>query len=286
MVTLEYQALKAALLWHIDAGAETALSENPKGLLNTALPDPVLESGNKPSGDVLRFSTESAPLPPLGASEARIESVRLALASGTLEELRAAIADFDGISIRATATNMVFCDGNPDAPIMLVGDAPEAEDDRSGKPFGGDSGLLLDRILASIGLDRAAPEPLRSLYISNILNWRPPGNRTPTPAEIDVSLPLIERHIQLIQPKLLILAGGDAAQALLGSSESISRLRGRWHNYLPQTPELRQGGAEPIPVLATFHPSYLLRTPAQKRLVWADMLLLLEKRKSLDLFLQ
>lgn len=282
MTTLEYQALKAALLWHIDARAEMALTENPRGMIG-AWPDPVTavrqdESVNKPPCDVLPFSTESSP--PLGASEARIKSVSLALLAETLEELRAAIAGFDGVSIKSTATNLVFSDGNAGAPVMLIGEAPGADEDRTGKPFVGASGQLLDRILASSGLDRAAPEPLRSIYISNILNWRPPGNRTPTPAEIEVSLPLIERHIQLVKPKLLIFAGGVAAQALLGSSESISRLRGQWHNYIPQTPELRAGAA-PIPALATFHPSYLLRTPAQKRLVWADMLLLLEKRKDL-----
>ena len=283
MTTLEYQALKAALLWHIDAGADLALTEHPKGLLGAqeeSAPAGV-ESVNRPARDVV-LSFSGDPPPPLGASEARIESVKLALAARTLDALRDSIAGFDGISIKSTATNLVFSDGHRDAPIMLIGEAPGADEDRIGKPFVGVSGQLLDRIFACIGLDRAAADPLYALYISNILNWRPPGNRTPTPAEIEVSLPLIERHIQLVKPKLLVFAGGVAAQALLGSSDSISRLRGSWHDYLPQTPELREG-VEPIPALATYHPSYLLRTPAQKRLVWADMLLLLEKRKSLGL---
>ncbi|HEY8190049.1 MAG TPA: uracil-DNA glycosylase, partial [Micavibrio sp.] len=136
--------------------------------------------------------------------------------------------------------------------------------------------------LACIGLDRAQEDPFKSIYISNILNWRPPGNRTPTDSEIAVSLPFIERHIQLAGPKLLILAGGVSAKALLGSGDSISKLRGRFQSYLPRTPELREG-ASPIPVLATYHPAYLLRTPGQKRLVWADMLMLLEKRRELGI---
>lgn len=283
----EYQALKTALLWHLDAGADQPFAEAPQGLIGSAQEQvPPKDSDYGKNEDENAFSRsvnpEASPDVPLGAAEARAESLKLALAAQTLEELRAAIAGFDGIGLKATATTMVFGDGNPEAPVMLVGEAPGAEEDRQGKPFVGESGLLLDRILASAGLDRAAADPLKSIYISNILNWRPPGNRTPTPAEVMVSLPFIEKHIQLVKPKLLIFAGGVAAQALLGSSDSISRLRGRWIDYLPQTPELRDG-AIPISALATFHPSYLLRTPAQKRLVWGDMLLLLEKRRGLGI---
>jgi DNA polymerase len=218
----------------------------------------------------------------LGASEARTESVKLALAAQTLDDLRAAIAAFDGIGLKDTATNLVFSDGNPDAPIMLIGEAPGADEDRLGKPFVGASGQLLDKILKTAGLDRAGEDALHSIYISNILNWRPPGNRTPAPAEIEVSLPFIERHIQLVKPKMLILAGAVSAQALLNTTDSISKLRGRWIDYTPRTPELRNE-ASSIPVLATYHPAYLLRTPAQKRSVWADMLLILEKRCELGL---
>lgn len=283
----EYQALKAALLWHLDAGADQPFAEAPQGLIGSAPERAAPKSndyGKNKDEDAFSPSVnpEASPDVPLGAAEARAESLKLALAAQTLEELRAAIAGFDGIGLKATATTMVFSDGNPESPLMLVGEAPGAEEDRQGKPFVGESGLLLDRILASAGLDRKAADPLKSIYISNILNWRPPGNRTPTAAEIMVSLPFIERHIQLVKPKLLIFAGGVAAQALFGSTESISRLRGRWIDYLPQTPELRDG-AIPIPALAIFHPSYLLRTPAQKRLVWRDMLLLLEKRRDIEI---
>src|SRR5262249_7051997 len=132
--------------------------------------------------------------------------------------------------IRKTATNTVFCDGNPASPVMLVGEAPGADEDRLGRPFVGVSGQLLDRILKCIDLDRAQEDPARAIYISNILNWRPPGNRTPSPAEIEVSLPFIERHIMLAKPKLIILCGGVSAKALLGREEGISRLRKTWHD--------------------------------------------------------
>jgi DNA polymerase len=276
----EYQALKSALLWHIDAGADLPLADSPVGLSQSDRVDSPSVESVKPESSPISFSGDQPVL--LGASEARAESVRLALAAQTLDDLKQAIAGFDGISLKDTATNLVFCDGNPDAPVMLIGEAPGGDEDRLGKPFVGVSGQLLDRILACIGLDRAQDDPLKSIYISNILNWRPPGNRTPTDSEIAVSLPFIERHIQLAGPKLLILAGGVSAKALLGSGDSISKLRGRFQSYLPQTPELREG-ASPIPVLATYHPAYLLRTPGQKRLVWADMLVLLEKRRDLGI---
>tara|TARA_B100001989_G_C24533203_1_gene462835 strand:+ start:749 stop:1585 length:837 start_codon:yes stop_codon:yes gene_type:complete len=213
----------------------------------------------------------------LGKSDAYEEAVKLAAGAGTLEELQSVLAEFDGIALKKTATNMVFCDGNPKAPVMLVGEAPGADEDRQGKPFVGASGQLLDKILACIGLDRCEEDPSKSIYISNILNWRPPGNRTPSPAEVELSLPFIERHIQLVQPKILILCGGVSAKALLNRSEGISRLRKTWHQYKPQTKELVAISTESIPAIATYHPSYLLRSPAQKKLVWADMLEIAQK---------
>ena len=173
---------------------------------------------------------------------------------------------------------MVFCDGNPAAPVMLVGEAPGTEEDRTGRPFTGDTGLLLDRILKAIGLDRTEQNPAAAVYISNILNWRPPGNRTPSPAELDVSLPFIERHIALAQPRLLILCGGLAAKTLLGTGETIARLRGKWHDYTPLTDGITDKKIA-IPALVTYHPSYLLNMPAQKKAVWQDMLALQEKRR-------
>ncbi len=213
----------------------------------------------------------------LGTSEARLQAAKLAASAKTLDELQEAIAQFSGLSIKKTATNMVFSDGNPDSRVMLIGEAPGAEEDLKGKPFVGASGRLLDKILASIGLDRRSDDPKRCIYISNILNWRPPGNRTPSPAEIDISLPFIERHIQLVRPKVLILCGGVSAKALLASNLSISRLRKTWHEYKVITEQLQgmnveEGGCDSIAAIATYHPSYLLRTPLQKKHVWADML--------------
>ncbi len=216
----------------------------------------------------------------LSSPEIRAEAARLAQSAQTLDDLRAAIAAFDGITLKKTATNLVFCDGNPAASVMLVGEAPGADEDRMGKPFVGVSGQLLDRMLAFIGLDRTVEDPAQSLYISNILNWRPPGNRTPTAAEIEASLPFIERHIALVRPKVLIFAGTVAAQALLGRTESISKLRGRLQDYMPRTEGIATELFK-IPALATYHPAYLLRTPSQKRAVWNDLLTL---REYLDSF--
>lgn len=211
--------------------------------------------------------------------------MRRALAAGGRDELRELVAGFEGLAIKKTAMNLVFSDGNPAAAVMVVGEAPGADEDRMGLPFVGASGQLLDKILASIGLSRRADDPRTAAYIANILNWRPPGNRNPTPGEVSVCLPLIERHIMLVKPKILIMAGAVSAQALLGSDQSVSKLRGRWHTYTPRTPELRAafGVSEPVLAIATYHPAYLLRTPAQKKAVWQDMLMVQDKRRELGL---
>lgn len=262
---------KQALQWHLDHGADEGLGERPVDRTK------VVEKQHA-------FTPFQKPLPsaPLGKIDARAQAAKLAAAATSLEELKKAVAAFEGIAIKKTATNLVFSDGNRGAPIMLVGEAPGADEDRLGKPFVGASGQLLDRILACIGLDRATEDPAKSVYIANILNWRPPGNRTPSPAEIEVSLPFIEKHISLAKPKILILCGGVAAKALLGRVESISRLRKFWHDYESLTPELKRE-TPAIPAIATYHPAYLLRTPSQKKAVWADMLMVQKKRLELKL---
>ena len=266
---MQRNAHLAALEWYLDHGVTEALADSQQD--RTAwLTKPVL----------LPAKTETvAAQPPvsnapafLGTSEARTEAVKLAAAAKTLEELREALAAFEGFSIKKTATNLVFSDGNPNAPIMLVGEAPGADEDRLGKPFVGVSGQLLDKILKSIGLDRQEEDPTKSVYISNILNWRPPGNRTPSPAEIELALPFIERHIQIARPKILIFCGAVAAKALLNSEQGISKLRSRWHDYKTLTPELMTLCTDSFPALCTYHPSYLLRTPAQKKYSWGDMI--------------
>jgi DNA polymerase len=210
---------------------------------------------------------------PLGASDARAQALKAAQGAQTLEELAAAIAAFEGIGLKKTASNMVFADGNKDASIMYIGDAPGAEDDRAGKPFVGVDGRFLDTMFKAIDITRDAEVPEKALYLTNFLNWRPPGGRSPAPGEIEASLPFIERHIQLAAPKLLVFGGGTVAKALLGRNEGLSKLRKRWHDYTPQCEELREG-ATPIPAIVTFAPSYLLNTPAQKRGAWADLLMM------------
>lgn len=270
-----------ALQWHLDHGADETVGNEPLDrTLMAELPikekatplKPVSQTqGNGPVANLLQSNDDM-----MGAAQAIVEAKKNAASCRTIEELAAAIKSFDGLSIKNNATNMVFSDGNPQSHIMIVGEAPGADEDIQGKPFVGVSGQLLDRILACIDLDRESDDPKRSVYISNILNWRPPGNRTPTQAEIDISLPFIERHIALIQPKLIILCGGVSAKGLLRRSESISKLRNIFHGY--QVPaELQTGAMAPIAALVTYHPAYLLRTPAQKRAVWADMLAVQEK---------
>jgi DNA polymerase len=188
----------------------------------------------------------------------------------TLSDLKAKIEAFEGCPLKLTAMNTVFADGNPHASVMLVGEAPGADEDRQGLPFVGVSGQLLDKMFKTIGLDRT------TFYISNILPWRPPGNRTPTTAEISVCVPFIQRHIELIKPKILIFVGGTAVKALLRRAEGIVKLRGQLFEY--QSPGLK----DPIPSLAMYHPAYLLRSPGQKREAWKDLLLIKKTLQSLS----
>ena len=207
-----------------------------------------------------------APRPAEVLAPAALRAADLAAGADSLEALKAAMERFDA-SLRDTATNIVFSDGVAESGLMLIGEAPGADEDRLGKPFVGVSGRLLDRMVASIGLDRA-----RNFYLTNILCWRPPGNRTPTDAEVSLFLPFARRHIALARPRHVVLLGGTAAKALLGAREGITRLRGRWHR-------LEIEGLGTVPALATLHPAYLLRQPSAKREAWQDLLML---RRALD----
>jgi len=284
MASREYIAARAALEFYADHGVDVAVNDDAidkTALVEIASPPPPAQTS--PANQEPSFAQQAAKAPPaalLGKTDAHAKALELAKAASSLDDLKEAIAEFDGIGLKKTATNLVFCDGNPKAKIMLVGEAPGADEDRAGKPFLGVSGQLLDKILACIDIDRNEADPLKSVYISSILNWRPPGNRTPAPAEIEVSLPFIEKHIQLVKPELLIFCGGVAAKSLLGSGDSISKLRKKWHDYTPQNKEL---GDQVIPAIATYDPAYLLQTPAQKKAVWHDMLALNAKRKELKL---
>ena len=262
----ESAALLAALRLQLAWGADEALAETPLDRLAAPLSAPPPVPGTEPVSRRPAPARRAAalpleaPLPP-----AARDAAALAAAATDLAALRDAMRAVE-TPLRDTATNLVFADGNPASGLMLVGEAPGAEEDRLGRPFVGQSGQLLDRMLASIGLDRTAEDPSRAFYITNILPWRPPGNRTPTDAEITLFLPLVLRHIALARPKHVVLLGGVSAKALLRAKEGITRLRGRWHQLAADSVTL--------PALPTWHPAYLLRNPAAKRDAWADLLLL------------
>ena len=279
-------AIKSALEFYADIGVDEALLDEAQDRTKIEQkPSALVPPSVKPNQIDTSITEQARAAPPptiLGKTEAVQHAVKLANAATTLEELQSAITEFDGIAIKKTATNMVFSDGNPKAKVMIVGEAPGADEDRQGKPFAGESGQLLDKILGCIGLDRASENLNEAVYITNILNWRPPGNRTPNDAEIAASLPFVEKHIQLVKPEILIFCGGVAAKSLLGSGDSISRLRKKWHAYTPLTAEIASS-AKAIPAITTYHPAYLLRTPAQKKAVWADMLSVQDKRNELEI---
>lgn len=257
------QALDA-LRWQLEAGADEAIGEQP--IDRTAAPTPAAaKRAPRPQAATAREDAAPAVWRPkpgaLTSYEAAIGSAReLAAAADSLTALQAALDAFDGCPLKATATNLVFADGNPESKVMVIGEGPGAEEDRRGLPFVGVSGQMLDRMLACIGLDRS------SAYITNMLFWRPPGNRTPTDAEIAACLPFVERHIELAAPAYLLLLGGMSAKTLLGRSEGILRMRGHWRPYQ------HAGLSHPIPALPSLHPAYLLRQPQQKRLAWRDFL--------------
>ncbi len=234
----------------------------PESTLSSAKPLSSSRSAAAQSGSESTTPTSPAPAAP---HELEAKARTLADAATTRDELRAAIEQFDGLAIQKTAKNMVFSDGNPDADIMFIGEAPGANEDEQGIPFCGASGQLMDKAVAHIGLTRS-----ENWYISNTLFWRPPGNRTPTKEEIAICRPFVEKHIALIQPKLLVLVGGTAANSLMDDNRGISRLRGTFKEY--NNPYL----STPIHMTAIFHPSFLLRSPFKKKDFWFDLLALRE----------
>jgi len=257
------EAAAAALLdWYGAMGVDTFVGEAPRDHF-AALPEPARKTKPKPAGPTTQAQRSSGVAASAQAQQAReaeaVESAHaLALKADSLEALKNAVARFDGIAMKKTAQNLVFADGNPEAQVMIIGEGPGAEEDRQGLPFVGRSGQLLDRILSAVGLSR------ESVYITNVLNWRPPGNRTPEPFEIRASWAFLERHVELVAPKIIVAVGNTAAHQVLGSHEPMKRLRGRIRNV--------HIGKHECAAMATYHPAYLLRTPAQKGLVWRDML--------------
>src|ERR1700688_3406848 len=247
--------------FYLEAGVDALVGEHPVDRLAAAEPAPapprVFNQAILPP-DLEIKGRPSAPAAPPALDEAAMAARAAAKSSKTLDELRAILDKFDGCALKATATQMVFADGNPQARVMFVGEAPGRDEDIEGLPFVGRSGKLLDRMLAAIGLTRA------NAYIANIVPWRPPGNRTPTPQESAICLPFTLRQIELVDPDVLVCLGGPSAQTLLGSRDGILKTRGRWFTF--------QSGSREIRATATLHPAYLLRQPLQKRLAWRDFL--------------
>jgi uracil-DNA glycosylase family 4 len=257
--------LIAWLDWYQLMGASEPVGELPvarraagASAMPSARPQVVWPPG-PPAAAPARGARPAEPLPLRSAQSLAASARETAAACRSIAELESALAAFDGCALKDTALHCCFADGNPAAEVMLIGEAPGAEEDRRGKPFVGPSGQLLDKMLATIGLDRG------TVYITNVIYWRPPGNRSPTQAEIAACQPFLERQIELIRPRLIIFVGGIAARGLLGVQEGVTKLRGRRLTY-----RLADGTA--VPAMVMFHPAYLLRQPGQKRLAWRDLL--------------
>ena len=265
--------LIAALSWQVEAGADEALWDEASfaHAMTMRLAD-VINPGSKdaaplkqPVSAVPAMPTQGEGTAPQPASEAPVPATSLAQIQ-TLEALKQAMADFDKCDLKRTASHLVFSDGNPAAKIMVIGEAPGRDEDRVGLPFVGKAGQMLDHMLASIGLSRD------DVYITNILPWRPPGNRTPTSEEIAMMRPFVARHIQLISPDVIFAVGGTSAKSLLQVSDGIMKLRGKRFDL-----SLPSGNDEPetrYPVLPSLHPAYLLRAPHHKALAFKDLLAL------------
>ncbi|MBE0531200.1 MAG: uracil-DNA glycosylase [Rhodospirillales bacterium] len=262
------------LQWYIEAGVDETIGDAAVDRFRTSPAAPAFPVPAPADWPTAAAGPSLPPAPsmpaPLTPSEGAVgEAYRAAAAATSVEALRRVLEGFDGCALKKTATNLVFGDGNPDADILFIGEAPGAEEDRRGIPFVGASGQLLDRMLASIGLDRSR------FFISNTVFWRPPGNRNPTTGEMAICMPFVGRLIELVNPKILVAVGGPAASSLLAQNVSVSRLRGRWFPY--SSPGL----ARPIEATVIYHPAFLLRSPAQKRAAWQDLIGIKRKLASL-----
>lgn len=266
-----------ALVWQYEMGVDEAIADEPldrfkasESLSRNAASRPGFAPSSRPNAAQARPSVAGGALPAAAPGrdggfllsdtphEARQSARDAAAAASSLDELKAAIEKFEGCALKKSASNTVFGAGNVEANLVLVGEAPGAEEDRQGAPFVGPSGKLLDAMLRSIGLAR------EEVYITNILPWRPPGNRQPTTAEVAVCEPFIRRHLELIGPKVVVCLGGSSAKTLMEEDRGVTRLRGTWK-------ELAFADGSKADITAMFHPAYLLRTPEQKRLAWRDL---------------
>lgn len=262
-------SLEELLRFYAEAGVDEALDDSPVDRFAASAKPPA--APQQPASPAVRFDPNAmreqaaarpaapAAIPASVPDEAQAARAREAARSAaTLEELKEILAGFDGCNLRFTAKSLVFADGNPAAPVMFVGEAPGREEDLEGLPFVGRSGQLLDRMLAAIGLDRTG------VYIANVIPWRPPGNRDPSPMETEICRPFIERQIELVNPKVLVTLGNASSKALLKTQTGIMRLRGGWNTY--------SIADRAVPLMPTLHPAYLLRNPAHKKLAWRDFL--------------
>jgi DNA polymerase len=257
MASTQGNTARDLLAFYAETGVDALMGEEP--IDRFAMTEPAPARAPRPTTPPA-FEAKAAPggpAPP-APDEAALAARAAARDAKSLEELRGILDKFDGCALKATASQLVFADGNPAARVMLVGEAPGRDEDIEGLPFVGRSGKLLDRMLAAIGLDRT------SVYIANIVPWRPPGNRTPTPQESQICLPFILRQIELADPDILVCLGGPSAQTLLGIKEGITKTRGRWFSF--------DTGKREIRAMPTFHPAFLLRSPLQKRFAWRDFL--------------
>jgi uracil-DNA glycosylase len=265
------KAARDLLAFYLEAGADALLGEEPvdrfageQAAASAAAPAPVEPPAPRPSvAPRPRVSPERpvAPAPqaaPASPDVAIMDARAQARAAETLDELRRILNGFEGCELKRHAKQLVFADGNPQARLMFVGEAPGRDEDQEGLPFVGRSGKLLDLMLKAIGLDRTG------VYIANVIPWRPPGNRTPTPQETQICLPFIQRQIELVDPEVLVCLGSPSSQAVLGLTDGIMKSRGRWMTY--------NTGQREVRAIATLHPAYLLRQPLQKRLAWRDFL--------------
>ena len=256
-----------ALRWHIEMGVDELIDDQPvdryaaAAIPRAAVAVPSPSANSQPTRPAASASLGQ----PLAPSEGARDAIAIARDANSIEDLRERLETFEGCALKFTATNTVFADGDPASDIMFIGEAPGVDEDRQGLPFVGASGQLLNRMLSALGRERT------SIYISNILFWRPPGNRSPTAAETAACLPFVQRHIELARPKVLVFLGGSSAKTMLDRTEGIMRLRGKWFDYMSE--EL----GTPIPAMPTFHPAFLLRQSAQKREAWRDFLAIQEK---------
>ena len=259
--------MAGVLRWYLDSGVDETISDVPQNRFIEAHPKEITVPQKSSANNTPNIISQGPKL----AESLLLEACKIAAAASSIKELNNVLLNYAGCSLKKTATNLVFGDGNPKAKIVLIGEGPGAEEDRRGLPFVGPGGQLLDKMLASIGLDR------NKVFLSNTVFWRPPGNRTPTVQESGLCIPFVERLVELIDPEILIVLGGPAAKLLLAETAAVSRLRGKWYAY--STPRL----SRPVKTTVMYHPNYLLSSPVHKREAWQDLLMISDKLKNISL---